>query len=91
MSTTSSGPPISNSDLQSGPDKPRSSSMAANSDEVTVEQPQAPLYGTTVGQVDLDGKGFKTLANVAADGRLNITINQKTKQIPDLLVPALEI
>lgn len=40
-------------------------------------------------QIELSQDGFDTQAKVTDDGRLNITINQKTRKLSDLLVPAL--
>ncbi|KAL8714826.1 MAG: hypothetical protein Q9220_001339 [cf. Caloplaca sp. 1 TL-2023] len=60
------------------------------SSETPIERQPTPVYGATAGQVNVSGEGFETQAKVSDDGRLNITINQKTKQLSDLLVPALE-
>ncbi|KAL3423468.1 glycosyltransferase family 28 domain-containing protein [Phlyctema vagabunda] len=52
--------------------------------------PEAPpAYGAKHDQLELSQDGFNTKANVTDDGRVNININQKTRKLSDLLVPAL--
>ncbi|RDW73139.1 putative glucosyl glucuronosyl protein [Coleophoma cylindrospora] len=52
--------------------------------------PEAPpAYGSRHDQLELSQDGFDTKANVTDDGRVNISINQKTRKLSDLLVPAL--
>lgn len=41
------------------------------------------------GHIEISQDGFDTKANVTDDGRVNISINQKTRKLSDLLVPAL--
>lgn len=53
----------------------------------TTEAP--PAYGDNMDQIELSQDGFDTKAIVTDDGRVNININQKTKKLSDLLVPAL--
>ncbi|KAL2063252.1 hypothetical protein VTL71DRAFT_5057 [Oculimacula yallundae] len=48
-----------------------------------------PAYGEKHDQIELSQDGFDTKAKVTADGRINININQKTRKLSDLLVPAL--
>ncbi|KAG9242487.1 glycosyltransferase family 1 protein [Calycina marina] len=48
-----------------------------------------PAYGDHHDQLELNQDGFSTSAKVTDDGRLNIKINQKTRKLSDLLVPAL--
>ena len=53
----------------------------------TVEPP--PAYGEKLDQIELSQDGFDTKAKITDDGRINININQKTRKLSDLLVPAL--
>ncbi|KAG0651425.1 UDP-glucose:sterol glucosyltransferase 80B1 [Hyphodiscus hymeniophilus] len=53
----------------------------------TIEPP--PAYGEKHDQLELSQDGFDTKAKVTDDGRINININQKTRKLSDLLVPAL--
>jgi hypothetical protein len=53
----------------------------------TTEAP--PAYGDNHDQIELSQDGFDTHAKVTDDGRVNININQKTRKLSDLLVPAL--
>jgi hypothetical protein len=48
-----------------------------------------PAYGDQHDQIELSQDGFDTNAKVTDDGRVNIRINQKTRKLSDLLVPAL--
>jgi hypothetical protein len=48
-----------------------------------------PAYGDNESQIELSQDGFDTKAKVTDDGRINININQKTRKLSDLLVPAL--
>ncbi|KAE8451366.1 hypothetical protein EG329_003995 [Mollisiaceae sp. DMI_Dod_QoI] len=48
-----------------------------------------PAYGDQHDQIDVSQDGFDTQAKVTNDGRINININQKTRKLSDLLVPAL--
>ncbi|CAL3973656.1 unnamed protein product [Diplocarpon coronariae] len=57
------------------------------SDNQSAEVP--PAYGAKHGQLQLSQDGFDTKAKVTDDGRVNININQKTRKLSDLLVPAL--
>ncbi|KAL8951341.1 MAG: hypothetical protein Q9222_002678 [Ikaeria aurantiellina] len=58
--------------------------------DTPIERQPSPVYGATAGQVNVEGEGLATQAKISDDGRLNITINQKTKQLSTLLLPALE-
>ncbi|KAL5314993.1 hypothetical protein ACEPPN_017643 [Leptodophora sp. 'Broadleaf-Isolate-01'] len=53
----------------------------------SVEAP--PAYGEKHDQIELSQDGFDTKAKITEDGRINININQKTRKLSDLLVPAL--
>lgn len=53
----------------------------------SIEAP--PAYGDHHDQIELSQDGFDTKAKVTEDGRVNININQKTRKLSDLLVPAL--
>ncbi|PBP25882.1 UDP-Glycosyltransferase/glycogen phosphorylase [Diplocarpon rosae] len=57
------------------------------SNDQSTEDP--PAYGAKHDQLELSQDGFDTKAKVTDDGRLNININQKTRKLSDLLVPAL--
>lgn len=48
-----------------------------------------PAYGDSYDQVDSNQLGLHTTAKVGDDGRVNIRIDQKTRAISSLLVPAL--
>ena len=48
-----------------------------------------PAYGDLPDQIEMSQDGFDTKAKVTDDGRINININQKTRKLSDLLVPAL--
>jgi hypothetical protein len=48
-----------------------------------------PAYGEKHDQIEMSQDGFDTKAKVTDDGRINININQKTRKLSDLLVPAL--
>ncbi|PVH81553.1 glycosyltransferase family 1 protein, partial [Cadophora sp. DSE1049] len=48
-----------------------------------------PAYGEKHDQIELSQDGFDTKAKLTEDGRINININQKTRKLSDLLVPAL--
>jgi hypothetical protein len=48
-----------------------------------------PAYGEKVDRIELSQDGFDTKANITEDGRVNIKIEQKTRRLSDLLVPAL--
>ncbi|KAK6612131.1 glycosyltransferase family 28 domain-containing protein [Botrytis cinerea] len=53
----------------------------------TAEPP--PAYGNKHNEIELSQDGFDTQAKVSDDGRINININQKTRKLSDLLIPAL--
>lgn len=48
-----------------------------------------PAYGDRHDEILMSQDGLDTKANLTDDGRINIRINQKTRKISDLLVPAL--
>ncbi|CAD6441773.1 343908a9-456e-46f3-8016-4f35469529bc [Sclerotinia trifoliorum] len=48
-----------------------------------------PAYGNKHNELELSQDGFDTRAKVSDDGRINININQKTRKLSDLLIPAL--
>ncbi|MCJ1288321.1 hypothetical protein MMC26_007676 [Xylographa opegraphella] len=57
--------------------------------EGTIEDAPPPEYSANYGLVDLNQAGLNTRANVANDGRVDIHINQKSRRLTNLLVPAL--
>ncbi|MCJ1386371.1 hypothetical protein MMC17_009497 [Xylographa soralifera] len=57
--------------------------------EAPIEDAPPPAYSATYGLVDLSQAGLNTRANVANDGRVNINIDQKSRRLTNLLVPAL--
>ena len=61
-----------------------------DSKEPPIEQQPQPAFGPNLGQLDFHQDGFVTKANVSNDGRLNINIDQHSRQLSDLLAPALE-
>ncbi|KAK5171319.1 uncharacterized protein LTR77_004463 [Saxophila tyrrhenica] len=48
-----------------------------------------PAYGEHFGHIANNQEGYDTKADVADDGRVNIRINQRNRQLSSLLVPAL--
>ncbi|KAI9817207.1 MAG: hypothetical protein M1827_001320 [Pycnora praestabilis] len=54
-----------------------------------VETVPPPAYSESYNQLDVSQDGFDTRATVASDGRVNININQKSRRLSNLLVPAL--
>ncbi len=48
-----------------------------------------PAYGKEHDKIEMSQDGFETKANITDDGRINININQRTRKLSDLLVPAL--
>ncbi|KAI9047518.1 hypothetical protein LZ554_008234 [Drepanopeziza brunnea f. sp. 'monogermtubi'] len=65
----------------------RKTASKPNHPQVPTEAP--PEYGEGQDQLELSQDGFDTKAKVTDDGRVNININQKTRKLSDLLVPAL--
>ncbi|MCJ1402082.1 hypothetical protein MMC11_005301 [Xylographa trunciseda] len=57
--------------------------------EAPIEDAPPPAYSATYGLVDLSQAGLITRANVANDGRVDITIDQKSHRLSNLLAPAL--
>lgn len=57
--------------------------------DTSIDQAPPPAYSDIYGQVDINQDGFDTRAKVANDGRVNIRINQSSRRLSDLLVPAL--
>ncbi|KAL8899916.1 MAG: hypothetical protein Q9207_005949 [Kuettlingeria erythrocarpa] len=57
--------------------------------EHPIEHEPAPAFSERYGEVDLTQDGFGTKARVANDGRVNIEINQQSRKLSNLLVPAL--
>lgn len=53
----------------------------------SIEAP--PAYGKHHDRLSVSQDGFDTQARITDDGRINININQKTRKLSDLLVPAL--
>ncbi|TVY83568.1 Sterol 3-beta-glucosyltransferase UGT80B1, partial [Lachnellula suecica] len=76
-----------------GGDNGGESSSRAHRTHLTVPQDSEteapPAYGDSHDQIELSQDGFDTKAKVTDDGRINININQKTRKLSDLLVPAL--
>ncbi|KAK4964135.1 hypothetical protein LTR66_012461 [Elasticomyces elasticus] len=48
-----------------------------------------PAYGEHYGAIESDQDGFGTKASMAEDGRINIRIDQRSRRLSNLLVPAL--
>ena len=58
----------------------------------SVEDVPAPAYnGADYGQLDISQNGMDTGARIAEDGRVNIKINQRSRKLTNLLVPALRM
>ena len=60
-----------------------------DSSELPIEELPAPPFGADLGQFDFNQNDFDTKANVSNDGRLNINIDQRSRQFADLLAPVL--
>ncbi|KAI1628039.1 sterol 3beta-glucosyltransferase [Exophiala viscosa] len=59
--------------------------VSSNLDDVP-----APAYnGADYGQLDISQNGMDTGARLGSDGRVNIKINQRSKKLTNLLLPAL--
>ncbi|KAL8913269.1 MAG: hypothetical protein Q9171_001916 [Xanthocarpia ochracea] len=69
------GPSLSHSALSTG-DRP-------------MEQEPIPPFNGNYGNVDLTQDGLNTKARVGSDGRVDISINQQSSRLSNLLVPAL--
>lgn len=63
------------------------SSLDPGHDELPDHPP--PAYGDHFGHMSQEQDGFNTNAQVAEDGRVNINIQQSSKKLSNLLVPAL--
>lgn len=60
-----------------------------DSSELPIEELPPPPFGAELGQFDFNQNDFDTRGNVSNDGRLNINIDQRSRQFADLLAPAL--
>ena len=60
-----------------------------DSSELPIEELPPPPFGAELGQFDFNQSDFDTRANVSNDGRLNINIDQRSRQFADLLAPVL--
>ena len=60
-----------------------------DSSELPVEELPPPPFGAELGQFDFNQNDFDTRGNVSNDGRLNINIDQRSRQFADLLAPVL--
>jgi UDP:flavonoid glycosyltransferase YjiC (YdhE family) len=59
-------------------------------DNSNIDDAPPPAYnGADYGQLDISQNGLDTGASIASDGRVNIKINQRSKKLTDLLLPAL--
>ncbi len=55
-----------------------------------LEEVPKPAYNAAqYGQLDISQNGFDTSAQVSSNGRINIKINQRSKKLTNLLIPAL--
>lgn len=86
-------------------DPSKSNHQRESTDQVTAREAPLQAKSQTIGQVDISQDGFDTEARVASkflslayiqiskknidDGRVNININQKSRRLSELLVPAL--
>ena len=61
-----------------------------DSSELPIEELPPPPFGAELGQFDFNQNDFDTKANVSNDGRLNINIDQRSRQFADLLAPVLQ-
>lgn len=53
------------------------------------EVPPPAFNGAEYGQLDISQNGLDTGARIASDGRVNININQRSRKLSNLLLPAL--
>ena len=73
-----------------GTSVPRRDHTSDDSNEPPIEE-QPPLpFGQNLGEVDFNPDGVNTKVKVANDGRLDISIDQTSRQFSDLLAPALQ-
>ena len=70
---------------------PRPEYVSNDSNEPSMQEQPAPPFGTRLGEVDFDQDGLSTKVKVLNDGRLEISIDQGSKELSDLLAPALQI
>ncbi|KAI9792626.1 MAG: hypothetical protein M1835_007759 [Candelina submexicana] len=68
---------------------PNNNLQVPRAQETPIERAPPPAYGDSYSQIDLSQNGFDTQASVANDGRVDININQKSRRLSNLLVPAL--
>jgi UDP:flavonoid glycosyltransferase YjiC (YdhE family) len=55
-----------------------------------LEEVPKPAYNAAqYGQLDISQNGFDTSAQISSNGRINIKINQRSKKLTNLLIPAL--
>ena len=71
-----------------GHDVPRTQTQGLEIDNELPDHPP-PAYGEHFGHITNEQEGFNTKADVADDGRVNISINQRNRKLSQLLVPAL--
>ncbi|ESZ99059.1 glycosyltransferase family 1 protein [Sclerotinia borealis F-4128] len=80
----------SSGDTPSSSSTRRPSNLAVPSNESYYDSAEPPpAYGNKHNELELSQDGFDTQAKISDDGRINININQKTRKLSDLLVPAL--
>ena len=84
MSTATARSTISTSSVVSRLDYTRD-----DSSELPIEELPPPPFGAELGQFDFNQNDFDTRGNVSNDGRLNINIDQRSRQFADLLAPVL--
>ncbi|GAB7364733.1 hypothetical protein MBLNU230_g5532t1 [Neophaeotheca triangularis] len=57
--------------------------------EDSLQDPPLPSYGEIFGSIEGEEQGLGTKATMADDGRVNIRIDQKSRRLSSLMVPAL--
>ncbi|KAL8765033.1 MAG: hypothetical protein Q9209_007759 [Squamulea sp. 1 TL-2023] len=65
------------------------SNAALSSEDRPFEQEPLPIFNGNYSEVDLTQDGLNTKARVGSDGRVDISINQQSSRLSNLLVPAL--
>ncbi|KAI4196827.1 MAG: hypothetical protein LQ350_006293 [Teloschistes chrysophthalmus] len=63
--------------------------MGQSRQDKPIEREPPPEFSNKYGEVELSQDGFGTKARVANDGRIDISIDQRSPRLSNLLVPAL--
>ncbi|KAL8656738.1 MAG: hypothetical protein Q9226_002572 [Calogaya cf. arnoldii] len=82
-------PPPSDEFSGKGAHGPRPPHAAVSSGDRPIEQESLPTFNGHYEEVNLTQDGLNTKARVGSDGRVDISINQQSSRLSNLLVPAL--